>query len=292
MSSICAWFFLNAALICSCNCIGVKPVALISPISGSVIIPSGRTGTTLDISGSFHTLMLRTSSTPMTKLSGCTSATRGGVVSEAAGCPDLAGSVESGNAGLATLAEFVEFCPDRRTQPTAQQNQQCQHKNCTISQVPFLRTHLPTFCQELLGLLVVFAFARGTGTPLGDPYFLEFVKQRAVADIKRARRLFPVPVVGVQCVKNNACFQLADRLPGQLLQRDRPVEHEVVYVIALVGLQQLTQDDIFGAHHHVTLDEILQLTDIARPGVTLHLCHQRRTYHQHPSVEFFVVVLE
>ena len=144
--------FLNAALICSCNCIGVKPVALISPISGSVVIPSGRTGTTFDISGSFHTLMLRTSSTPVTKLSGCTSATRGGVVSGAAGCPDLAGSVESGNAGLATLAEFVEFCPDRRTQPTAQQNQQCQHKNCTISQVPFLRMHLPTFVKNYSAL--------------------------------------------------------------------------------------------------------------------------------------------
>ena len=36
-------------------------------------------------------------------------------------------------------------------------------------------THL---CRELLSLIVVFAFARGTGTPLGDPYFLELVTVR------------------------------------------------------------------------------------------------------------------
>src|SRR5208283_4581578 len=104
--------FFNKVLICSCSCTGVRPDALISPISGSVIIPSGRTGRILDSSPSFHTLMLRMSSTPMTKLSGRTSATRGGVVSGAAGCADVAGSAESGNIGLAALAESVELCPD------------------------------------------------------------------------------------------------------------------------------------------------------------------------------------
>jgi hypothetical protein len=44
----------------------VSPAALISPISGSDIIPSGRTGTAFDISGSFHTLIETTSSAPIT----------------------------------------------------------------------------------------------------------------------------------------------------------------------------------------------------------------------------------
>ena len=56
--------FCSAAVICSCNWIGVRPAALISPTKGSVIMPSGRTGTVLESSPSFHTLIARTSSTP------------------------------------------------------------------------------------------------------------------------------------------------------------------------------------------------------------------------------------
>src|ERR1019366_3698651 len=39
--------------------------ALISPSNGSEIIPSGRTGTVFEISGSFHTLIDNTSSEPI-----------------------------------------------------------------------------------------------------------------------------------------------------------------------------------------------------------------------------------
>jgi len=129
-----------------------QPVALIYPITGSVIIPSGRTGTTLDISGSFHTLMLRMSSTPMTKLSGCRSATRGSVVSGAAGCPDLAGYMESGNTGLATLAEFVEFCPDAAPNRQANRISSVSPRIARFPRVPFLRMPLPTFVENYSAL--------------------------------------------------------------------------------------------------------------------------------------------
>jgi len=51
--------FCSEAVICSCNWTGVKPMAFISPIKGSVIIPSGRTPTFLESSPSFQTFDLQ-----------------------------------------------------------------------------------------------------------------------------------------------------------------------------------------------------------------------------------------
>src|SRR5271167_3992555 len=68
-------------------------------------------------------------------------------------------------------------------------------------QVPaFANTFTHFLCRGLLGLVVVFVLARGTGTPLRNTDFLELVEQCAVADVKRARCLFSVPIIGVQCI--------------------------------------------------------------------------------------------
>ena len=48
-------YFFNPSLITAANSIGVSPAACTSFRSGSVIFPSGLTGTNRVISGSFHT---------------------------------------------------------------------------------------------------------------------------------------------------------------------------------------------------------------------------------------------
>src|SRR5215467_13745480 len=50
----------------SCNCTGLRPPARISPARGREILPSGRTTTLREISGSFHTFTARRSSGPIT----------------------------------------------------------------------------------------------------------------------------------------------------------------------------------------------------------------------------------
>src|SRR6266852_2383339 len=77
---------------------GVRPVACISPTSGSEIFPSDRTGMDRDTSGSFHTLMAKTSSLPITKLSSCGL----GALEGSAFCDDCA----------AVVSEAVAVLPD------------------------------------------------------------------------------------------------------------------------------------------------------------------------------------
>src|ERR1700733_3249736 len=56
----------------SCSsCKGVRPAACTSPTRGSEILPSDRTGIDRVRSGSFQTLIDKTSSLPITKLSSC-----------------------------------------------------------------------------------------------------------------------------------------------------------------------------------------------------------------------------
>src|SRR5215472_4396724 len=53
-----------------CNWAGLRPLARMSPASGREILPSGRTTTLREISGSFHTFTARRSSGPITYSSG------------------------------------------------------------------------------------------------------------------------------------------------------------------------------------------------------------------------------
>src|SRR5579863_4005259 len=53
------------------NLRGVIPAACTSPTKGKEIFPSDRTGIDREISGSFQTLMARTSSFPMTNVESC-----------------------------------------------------------------------------------------------------------------------------------------------------------------------------------------------------------------------------
>src|SRR5690349_8065457 len=59
----------NLAVISSCSCCGVLPVACNSPTKGNVIFPSDRTVSDRERSGSFHTLIANTSSAPIMNLS-------------------------------------------------------------------------------------------------------------------------------------------------------------------------------------------------------------------------------
>src|SRR3954471_8572087 len=57
--------------ISSSNFRGVRPVACTSPTRGKEILPSERTGMDRDTSGSFQTLMAKTSSFPITNVLSC-----------------------------------------------------------------------------------------------------------------------------------------------------------------------------------------------------------------------------
>src|SRR6266700_767208 len=61
------------------NCTGVRPLAGKSPMRGKEILPSGRTSTLLEISGSFHTFTTRRSSGPITYSSGADGGCAAGV---------------------------------------------------------------------------------------------------------------------------------------------------------------------------------------------------------------------
>src|SRR3954469_22096822 len=57
--------------ISSSNFRGVRPVACTSPTRGKEILPSERTGIDRDTSGSFQTLIAKTSSFPITNVLSC-----------------------------------------------------------------------------------------------------------------------------------------------------------------------------------------------------------------------------
>ena len=61
-----AMYFFSFSVIESFNCNGVSPAAITSFNSGIEILPSGRTGSVSDRSGSFHTEMCSVSSAPIT----------------------------------------------------------------------------------------------------------------------------------------------------------------------------------------------------------------------------------
>ena len=74
-------FTIGASLpvISRCSSLAVRPSAVMSPIIGSEIFPSGRTGSLAESAGSFHTSTATTSSLPMRY--SATGAFGGGVVS-------------------------------------------------------------------------------------------------------------------------------------------------------------------------------------------------------------------
>src|SRR6202034_556984 len=58
----------------------------------------------------------------------------------------------------------------------------------------------------------------------GQACVANLVKQRAVANAQSTRRLLAVPVTILQNLQNDFPFQLADRLAGQLFERNLPVD--------------------------------------------------------------------
>ena len=223
--------FFSESLIWSSSCTGVSPLALISPNNGSEIIPSGRTGTDLRHLGLFPDVdRQHVIGADDVAIRPDLCNPRGKRVGgrRLRGVGHVFGRLRGvGRAPLVYLGwrdclrpALTRCAPRRPAEPARLRVKVARLPNARVCE------YMTPPRSGLLGLIIFFVFARGTGAPLRDPYFLELIEQRAIADIERARRLLSVPVISMKCIKNNTCFQFADGLPGQLLEGNRSIQHQ------------------------------------------------------------------
>ena len=108
---------------------------------------------------------------------------------------------------------------------------------------------------------------RQTGIP-------NLIKQGAVADIERLRRLFAVPVMRLEHFQDDLSFQFANRLARELLELDRAVEVDFSVQQAFIPGNQVTGDNILCPQNDIALDEVFKLPNISRPVVLLQNGHE------------------
>src|SRR5215472_6685399 len=118
------------------------------------------------------------------------------------------------------------------------------------------------------------------------------VQQSAIADRQSTRGLFAVPVIGLQHLEDHLAFELPNRLAGQFLQRNRPVQIDVRIEILLLARHQVTGDHIFVPQDDIALDQVFQFPDVTRPVVLLQDAHQVLGDGFGAAVVLVVVVIE
>src|SRR5262249_38201842 len=122
-----------------------------------------------------------------------------------------------------------------------------------------------------LGLCCLRAFAGAVGWEAG---VADLIKKSAVTDVESLCGLLAVPVMVVQDPQNDLALEGAGRLAGELLERNRTVEVDLVGdEIALARLEVIA-DYVLGAEDDVALDQVFELANIAGPMIFAKDFHQ------------------
>ena len=82
-----------------------------------------------------------------------------------------------------------------------------------------------------------------------------------MADAQHPCCLFAIPAMGLQNLQNNFAFQFAGSLPGQRLQRDRPVQIDLgIEQILLPASNQVVVGHVFAAQDQLVSELIVSLS--------------------------------
>src|SRR5215831_14905828 len=120
--------------------------------------------------------------------------------------------------------------------------------------------------------------------PLLQPALADLLEERLVADIEQAGGALAVPLGAVQRAVDRLALRLLRRAAADLLERQlararrQLVDHAgepVRTAPHAVAGQQLLEDRLLALQHHDALDQVLELTDVAREGIAVERARQR-----------------